>query len=185
MGGLHEKSLISFLAQTNLGKTMILCSLAAGLIKNGFDVLYVTFEDPEKKITKRVLQNILDTNQKDLKMLSKEQFKKFFNEKTKEIKKRFIIKEYPEYSCNAITIKTLLKNLEEKKKFKPQVLIIDYIGCMIPNGKNNNMITNSILQHVTGETRAIALEKSLAIISASQTNRRSRRFIRSRINRFC
>lgn len=170
-GGLHEKSIVMFLAETNLGKTLTLCSLTAGLISAGFDVLYVTFEDPEKKIAKRILQNILNTNQKDLKSLTKDQFKKFFTESTKNIKKRLIIKEYPEYTCNAITINTLLKNLEEKKKFKPQVIIIDYIGCMVPNVKNNNMNTNSTLQHITGEVRAIGMSKGVSIVSVAQTNR--------------
>ncbi len=170
-GGLHEKSLSLFLADTNLGKTMILCSLASSLINNGYDVLYVTFEDSEKKISKRILQNILDLDQKDLKLLSKENFKKFFAQKTSEIKKKLIIKEYPEYSSNAITIKTLLKNLETKKKFKPQIIIVDYIGCMLTNAKNITMNTNSTLQHVAGETRAIGLLNGMAILSAAQTNR--------------
>lgn len=170
-GGLHEKSLSLFLADTNLGKTMILCSLAAGLINNGYDVLYVTFEDSETKISKRILQNILDIDQKDLKLLSKENFKRFFAEKTSQIKKKLIIKEYPEYSSNAITIKTLLKNLETKKKFKPQVILVDYIGCMLTNSKNTTLNTNSTLQHVAGETRAIGLLNGMALVSAAQTNR--------------
>lgn len=170
-GGLHEKSITILLAETNLGKTLSLCSLAAGLITNGYNVLYVTFEDPEKKIAKRILQNILNTNQKELKSLTKEQFKNFFINSTKNIKKNLIIKEYPEYTCNAITINTLLKNLEEKKKFKPEVIIIDYVGCMIPNVRNNSMNTNSTLQHITGEVRAIGMAKGIAILSVAQTNR--------------
>ena len=73
---------------------------------------------------------------------------------------------------NAIGLKALLKELEEKKNFIPEVLIIDYIGCMIPNGKVSiNTNDNTILKLVSGQVRSIGMIKGIPIVSAMQTNR--------------
>lgn len=172
-GGFHEKSLTLVMSGTNVGKTLIMCSLATNFVMNGYNVLYVTFEDPENKIAGRIAQNMFDITQQQYRQMSKEDFAKaFMKSKTKLRDNRLIIKEFPEYSTNAMKIRGLIKDLEEKQKFKPDVLFIDYIGCMIPNGKfNSNLNTNTILLMVAMQVRAVAMEFGIPVISASQANR--------------
>jgi|SRR5690554_122781 len=172
-GGFHEKSLNLFLASTNIGKTLIMCSFATDFILSNYNVLYVTFEDPENKIATRVAQNMFDVTQSQLKQMSEKEFQKAFDQTRSKIKdNRFIIKEFPEGTINATALKSLIKELKDKRDFIPDVLIIDYIGCMIPNGKyNSNLNSNTTLQLISLQVRALAMELSMPIISGLQTNR--------------
>lgn len=172
-GGFHEKSLTLIMAGTNVGKTLIMCSLAKNFVMNGHNVLYVTFEDPENKIASRVAQNMFDITQRQYRQMTKENFAKAFQvAKSKLHGNRLVIKEFPEYSTNAMKIRSLIKELDEKQGFKPDVLFIDYIGCMVPNGRfNPNMNSNTLLLTVAMQVRALGMELGIPVISASQANR--------------
>ncbi len=157
---------------TNVGKTLIMCSLATNMIMKGYDVLYVTFEDSEEKIANRIMFNLLDADKSQLKAMSKERFMKRFAAVKDLVKNKLIIKEFPEYACSANHLRQLLKDLKVKKKFTPRAMFIDYIGCMIPNGKQNiNLNSNDLLRFVAGQTRAVGMEFAIPIISGAQTNR--------------
>ena len=162
------------------GKTLILCSLTSNFIRNGYRVLYVTFEDSENKIATRIAQNMFDVTKQQYKLMTKDDFKKAYENTIRGIKgyqqsitrHNLIIKEYPEGTVNALQIKALLKDLKDKKKFVPDVLMVDYIGCMIPNGKPNpNMNSNTLLTLAAQQIRALGMEFGFPVISASQTNR--------------
>ena len=70
-GGLHPQSMNIVLASTNIGKTLIMCSMASAMLLAGKRVLYITFEDPEVKIGQRIMQNLMDKTQNELKALNK------------------------------------------------------------------------------------------------------------------
>lgn len=171
-GGFHEKSLTLLMAGTNVGKTLAMCSLATGIVLNNRNVLYITFEDSEEKIAQRITFNLLDKSKFQLLAMNKEVFKREFTKAKEKIQNRLIIKEFPEYSANANTIEAFLKELNLKKKFKPDIIFIDYIGCMVPNGKANlNINSNEILRQVAGQTRAIGMRHAIPIVSGTQTTR--------------
>lgn len=172
-GGFHEKSLTLFMAGTNVGKTLIMTSLATNFVMCGQNVLYVTFEDPENKIASRIAQNMFDITQQQYRQMSRDDFVKAFTKaKSKLNGNRLIIKEFPEYSTNALKIRSLIKELKEKQDFVPDVLFIDYIGCMVPNGRYNpNMNSNTLLLTVAMQVRALGMELGIPVISSSQANR--------------
>lgn len=155
------------------GKTLIMCSLATNLILNGHNVLYVTFEDPENKIASRIAQNMFDVTQAQYKHMSLQDFGKAFSKVKQTLKgNKLVIKEFPECSTNALMIKSLIKELDEKQNFKPDILFIDYIGCMIPNGRPNpNLNTNTTLMLIASQIRAVGMELGIPVISGAQTNR--------------
>ena len=172
-GGFHEKSLSLIMSSTNVGKTLIMCALTTNFVLHGYRVLYVTFEDSENKIATRIAQNMFDITQSQYKVMSRDDFAKAFT-KAKSIAggDKLIIKEYPEGTVNALQIESLIKDLKDKKKFVPDVLVVDYIGCMIPNGKPNpNLNSNSLLTLAAQQIRALGMKYGFPVISASQTNR--------------
>ena len=172
-GGFHEKSLSLIMSSTNVGKTLIMCALTTNFVLHGYRVLYVTFEDSENKIATRIAQNMFDITQSQYKVMSRDDFAKAFT-KAKSIAggDKLIIKEYPEGTVNALQIEALIKDLKDKKKFVPDVLVVDYIGCMIPNGKPNpNLNSNSLLTLAAQQIRALGMKYGFPVISASQTNR--------------
>lgn len=172
-GGFHEKSLNLFMSPTNVGKTLIMCSIAASMVLAGKKVLYVSFEDSEIKIGQRIMQNLFDITQSELYSLSKEAYGKMWQNAVKQIgHNKLIIKEYSEGCINALALKALIKELKEKKDFVPDALIVDYIGCMIPNGRvNQNENDNSKLRDICAQVRSIGMEMGIPVISAAQSNR--------------
>lgn len=172
-GGFPEKTLTLLLAPTNVGKTMVMCSLACNFAMNNFNVLYISLEDSEVKISQRIYQNLLNVSRTQLKTWKKEAFKSSVEKNIiKKVSSKIRIKEMPEQATNPMMIRNLLKDYEKKEHFLPDVVFVDYIGCMIPNGKTNeNMNTNTIITNIASQVRAIGVERCIPIISASQTNR--------------
>lgn len=172
-GGFHEKSLNLIMAPTNIGKTLIMCSMASAMVLAGYKVLYVTFEDSELKIGQRIMQNIFDITQDELRSLSGKAYRAMWEKATKQIgNNKLVIKEYSEGSVSALTLKALIKDLKDKRGFVPDVLFIDYIRCMIPNGRvNPNMNDNSKLLEISSQVRSIGMEMGIPTISGMQSNR--------------
>ena len=158
---------------TNIGKTLIMCSIASALLLVGMRVLYVTFEDSEVKIGQRIMQNLFDINQTELRALSKDAYKKLWMKNTQQIgHNKLIIKEYSEGCINALALKALIRELKDKRGFVPDVLIVDYIGCMVPNGRPNvNENDNSKLREICAQVRSIGMEMDIPVLSAAQSNR--------------
>jgi hypothetical protein len=69
-------------------------------------------------------------------------------------------------------LKALLKEYKEKHDFNPDVIMLDYIGCMVPDGRvDPNMNDNSKLRAIAAQVRSIGLVNQIPIISAMQANR--------------
>lgn len=172
-GGLHPQSMNIVLANTNIGKTLIMCSMTSSMLLAGKRVLYITFEDPEVKIGQRIMQNLMDKTQTELKTLNKDAYMRLFEKMINQVgHNKLKIKEYPEYCVNALQIKALLKEYKEKHSFKPDVIFVDYLGCMIPDGRiDPSMNDNSRLRAITAQVRSIGLIENIPIVSAMQSNR--------------
>lgn len=172
-GGVHEKSLNLILANTNIGKSLILCSMTTSMVLAGKKVLYVTFEDPEIKIGQRIMQNMFDISQTQLKTLNKEAYIRLYKKYIEQCgHNKLVIKEYPEYCINSLMIKALMKDLKEKRDFVPDVLMLDYMGCMVPDGRPNpNENDNSRLRAIAAQVRSIGMIYGIPVISAAQSNR--------------
>jgi hypothetical protein len=70
---------------TNLGKSLIMTSLGVDCALRNKNVLYVTCEMSEEKISERIMTNLFDVNTEDLKLLTKDKF----HEKFEKLKARF------------------------------------------------------------------------------------------------
>lgn len=172
-GGLHTKALIEVMASTNVGKTLVLCSITSALVLGGWKVLYVSFEDSEIKVGQRIMQNIFDITQNELRALNKEAYAKLWKKRASGIgHNKLVIKEYSEGCINALAIKALMQELKEKRGFVPDALVIDYIGCMIPNGRPNpSENDNSKLREICAQVRSIGMEMNIPVLTAAQSNR--------------
>ena len=170
-GGFHEKSLTLFMAETNLGKSLIMASLAVDCILRNKNVLYVTCEMSENKISERMMANMFDISTDDLKLLTKSKFDEKFESLNKQVKKKMVVKEYPPRSVNTNHLRNLMKELKVRKKFVPDIIFIDYIGIMNPVHKNKGDNTYLEIKRISEEVRALAVEMSIPIVSAVQNNR--------------
>lgn len=170
-GGFHEKTLNLLMAETNMGKSLIMGALATNNVFEGKNVLYVTCEMSEFKIGERVLQNSLDYSTKDLKKMTRDKFGECFRRAKEKLKSKFIVKEYATGVATVNHIRSLCKELWLKKKFVPDIIYIDYIGIMASTFKNKSDNTYTIQKRITEEVRGLAVELGIPIVSAIQTNR--------------
>jgi len=170
-GGFHEKNLHLILASVNTGKSLVKCAFAANALMQNKNVLYISLEMQEERITERVLQNILDIKQKDLGRLSRDEFGKMYADINKKIKTKLLVKEYPTKGANVNSFRNLLKEIELKKKFIPDIIFIDYLGITASNHMNKNDNTYTEGKRISEDMRGLAVETGIPIVSSIQTNR--------------
>lgn len=172
-GGLMKKTLTIALAGTGVGKTLFMCHCAANNLLMGFNVLYITMEVSELEIAKRIDANTMGATMDDLEIMPK----LFFDKKIAAIKGntsgRLIVKEYPTGSASAANFRFLLNELKLKKKFKPDIIYIDYLNiCSSARVKGgNNVNSYTMIKSIAEELRGLAVEFDVPIMSATQTTR--------------
>lgn len=172
-GGLPKKTLNVILAGPHVGKSLFMCSTAAGNLLDGKNVLYITMEMAEEEIARRIDANILDIPIEELDTISKEIFdKKMIRVKGKTCGK-LIIKEYPTSTAGSANFRHLLMELRIKKNFIPDIVYIDYLNICassrIKMGSNVNSYT--YIKAIAEELRGLAVEFCIPIVSATQTTR--------------
>jgi len=174
-GGIPSKTLNIILAGVNVGKSMFMCDMAAHHMEMGHNVLYITLEMSEERIAERIDANLLDVSIDLLRKISKEDYDKRMNRLKARIKSgKLYIKEYPTSCAGAGHFRHLLHEMKIKKKFKPDVVYVDYINlCTSSRYKHGtpNMNSYSYIKAIAEELRGLAVEMNVPIISATQLTR--------------
>lgn len=172
-GGFPQKTLNVLLAGTNVGKTLIKCCFAANMIKQGYDVLYITLEMAEERIAERIDANLFNLPVNMVKDMTEKEFSKRINDLKKKSYGQLFIKEYPPATVHPGHFKSLLNDLALKKDFHPDVIFVDYMNLSLSErfrtGGSHNSYT--ILKSVAEELRGIAVEYKVPLITSTQTNR--------------
>ena len=172
-GGTPRKTLNCILGGTGVGKSTVMCDVAAGYLELGYNVLYISMEMSEKRIAERIDANLLDIPIADLFNVKKDQFlKKVAAVKSKTTGKLFI-KEYPTSSAGVAQFKQLIQELSIKKGFKPDVICVDYLGITASSRIKMGGSTNSYsyLKAVAEEVRGLMVELNCVGWTAMQLNR--------------
>ncbi len=172
-GGVIKKTLNVFLAGTNVGKTLAMCHMASVNLVMGYNVLYITMEMAEEKITERIYANLLDESLDVLSALPKPAFDKKIDRLHKLTKSRLIVKEFPTACAGVNHFRHLLNELRLKKNFIPDIIYVDYINiCMSSRLKLGSSINSYLyVKAVAEELRGLAVEFDVPVITATQTNR--------------
>jgi len=172
-GGLPRKTLNILLAPTGVGKTLVMCHMAASNVIQGRNVLYITMEMAEEKIAERIDANLLDVSINDLYEVPKDTYIKKINRLKDKTVGKLIIKEYPTSSAGSANFRHLLDELAVKKNFVPDIVYIDYLNICISSRLKNavNVNSYSYVKTIAEELRGLAVEFNLPIVSATQTNR--------------
>jgi len=94
-GGIPPKTLTAVLAGSGVGKSLAMCHMAAGFTMAGKNVLYITMEMAEERISERIDANLLNTSLDDLLTLPRETYTKKIDKLRKNTVGNFVVKEYP------------------------------------------------------------------------------------------
>ena len=172
-GGTPSKTLNIVMAGTGVGKSLFLCHHAANCLKQNANVLYITCEMAEERIAERIDANLLDITLDNLKELPKTVYEKRMQNLGSGVKGKLIIKEYPTATANVNHFRFLLDELWMKRKFKPDVIFIDYLNiCASARLKNGNNINSyTYIKSIAEELRGLAVEYNVPLFSATQTTR--------------
>jgi replicative DNA helicase len=172
-GGFPRKTINIITAAPGVGKTMLMCHIAASVQRQGFNVLYITLEMASEMIAQRIDANMMDTKVVDLRKLSKSSFDSKIEHIKSNYKGRLIVKEYPTASANSNHIRALLEELKIKRKFVPDMIVVDYLGlCTSSRIKRGNGVNSfDYLKSIAEELRGLGTEYDAVILTASQFNR--------------
>jgi len=172
-GGLSKKTLNVVLAGTGVGKSLFMCHVAASTLMQGKNVLYITMEMAEERIAERIDANLMNIGMDELKVIDKDLYSSRFSKVSKKTQGKLIIKEYPTAGAHAGHFKALMEELKQKKKFVPDMVIIDYLNICsssrMKQGANVNSYT--YIKSIAEELRGLAVEYAVPILSATQTTR--------------
>ncbi len=171
-GGLPPKTLNVALAGTGVGKSLFMCHVAASMISQGKNVLYITLEMAEERIAERIDANLLDVTIDDLYEMPKEIYDNKTSKLQNKINGQLIIKEYPTAAAHAGHFKSLIDELALKKSFKPDIVFIDYLNiCSSSRFKGGNISSYFYVKAIAEELRGLAVQYDVPIVSATQTTR--------------
>lgn len=173
-GGLPKKSLAIALAGTGVGKSLFMCHCSANALMQGKNVLYITMEMAEERIAERIDANLLDIPLDQIENLSREMFISRVNKISEKTNGNLIVKQYPTGAGHVGHFRALLNELKLKKKFKPDIIFIDYLNiCASSRIKNMGGSINSYtyIKAIAEEIRGLSIEFDVPIMSATQTTR--------------
>ena len=146
--------------------TTALIGFAKAASQAKFNVLYVTLEVSARIISDRLDAAISDTMMKELDRHIKDIEAKVSAMEAKS--GRLVIHEYPSGTFTPKQLRALLDRYESKGQAF-DLVVVDYGDIMAPNFRANDTIENS--KSIFIDLRAIAQEKNVAMLTATQTNR--------------
>ena len=170
-GGVTPGTLNILVGGTNSGKTLFLTNFAASYLQQGFNVLYITLEISEEEIAKRVDANLMNVSMNDIYELKRDDYLKKIRKIQNKTIGKLIIKQYPTGAANTIHFHSLINELELKKNFKPDIVLIDYLTICSSSRVRSSENSYSLYKSVAEEIRGFAVELGIPIWSVIQTNR--------------
>jgi len=169
-GGFETKSLSIFFGGSGVGKSASMVALGANMARNGENVLYITLEMSDAKISQRFEANFLDEYINNISKLEEEEYKTGLKKIKSDSLGRIVVKEYPPATITNLNIEALLDELEIKRNFHATVVIIDYLNLM-RSSRVTNENSYTTVKCICEEVRGLAVARELCIISATQANK--------------
>lgn len=171
-GGFPRKTLNTLLLGTHVGKTLLMCNIAASTYVRGSNVLYITLEESENKIRQRIDANLLNIDMDDLIGIDMAKYFRQIDLIKSRIKSRLIVKEFPTASASTLNFDALLAELKLKEGFVPDLICVDYLGiCVSARGSGSGDNSNTKLQGISEELRGFAQRANAALVTGQQLNR--------------
>jgi len=192
-----RKELFTFLAPSNRGKSWALIHFGKKSLQQRLKVLHISLEMSEDRIAQRYIQSFFsiskNSSEVSLPIIDRDRLGKFvgvtthlesniltfqdskihakLKDKLEKIGTRYslVIKQFPTGHLTISALQAYLNNLEQSEKFIPDIIILDYADLMKIDTKNLRIDTGRIYK----ELRGIAVERNIALITASQSNRES------------
>jgi replicative DNA helicase len=173
-GGMGKGTLNVFLAGTGVGKSLMMCSLAAAQAMAGKRVLYISMEMAEMRLAERLEANLMDVALNDIAKMSKGDFtvrQRIYTDKMRANGGNIIFKQYPTSSAHVGHFRNLLIEAKNKQNMEFDIIYVDYLNICDTARGNSGDNSYTKIKNIAEELRGLAVEWNLPIVSATQTNR--------------
>jgi len=177
LGGGYDKSgnLIVHVGEQNIGKSIFLANDAANSVKMGHNTAVITAEMAAHKFVKRIGSNLLSIPMNEYQDKAKN--KDFIKRKLESVGDGFtppgqlFIKQFPTSQATVLDIEAYLKQIEEERKIKLGVVVIDYINILANYRNPNSENTYLKIKQIAEDLRAMGVRNNWLIITATQITR--------------
>jgi len=171
-GGVTRKTLQILIGGTHVGKSMCLIDLAAGYVRSGKNVLYISMEMREELIMQRFDANMLRVAVNDVASLGKDRYLNRIDVLRQKSYGNFKVKEFPPGAASSVHIRHVMDELRLKQGFVPDIVMVDYLQITASSRMKPGVVNSFYyFKSVAEELRALAVETDTAFWSASQFNR--------------
>jgi len=193
-----RKEMFLVLALANRGKTWAMMHLAKMALLQRWKVLHVTLEMPEDQVAMRYAQSFFSVSKRrgesavanfikdDRGLLQTIDFSKivrpglddsdilkYLSKKHDSLARNFNlrIKQFAPRTLKVRGLEAYMDGLARIDKFMPDMLVLDYADDMYINAQNHRIDTSNLYK----DLRRIAVERNIALVTASQANRAAER----------
>ena len=164
-GGFGKGEIAVMIAPPGIGKTTFLLNSFYGAIASRRNALFVSGELSEMRLLERLYRRIARATKKDVRVDAhkvKDRLERFF----RYIKTAGLILYKRPYSWGALEISLYIDKLRSKG-IEVDILFIDYMDKLkVPKGD-----FRLLLRDLTEDLRYLAIEKNVALVTATQANR--------------
>jgi len=174
-GGYDKQSLVVYAGEQNIGKSIFLANDAVNFVKRGHNTAVISAEMGAHKFVKRIGSNALNIGMSEY--AKKARDKNLIKRKLDRMSEgllppgQLFIKHVPTSQFSVLDIEAYLKELEEVKGIKMQVVVIDYINILANYRNPNSDNTYMKVKQIAEDLRAMAIRNDWLIITATQINR--------------
>jgi replicative DNA helicase len=167
-GGMRRGEIHSVMAPPGVGKSLFLSGMALANVLRGKRVLFVSCEMNDLSISYRLDTMLSQVDQKSLRLRKDEVVARLAEVREGLAQDRpLVIKHYPSGTCDVATVRALVETLEHEG-WKPDMLIVDYVGEM---RLNKFLKKHEALEDLVSELCGLGGEKDVCVVTAMQPNR--------------
>jgi archaellum biogenesis ATPase FlaH len=169
-GGYREagKALYVYSGATNAGKSIMLGSAAATMVKQKRNVVVITCEMSEDVYATRTSAQLSRIPMRDLKD-EHETLKKYCTDHIRDNDNLLMIKEFPNNSIKVSGIRNYINDLIKRKGFRPDAIVVDYLNLLCASNPTGQSYAD--IKTITEELRALSYLFECPVITATQLGR--------------
>ena len=177
LSGGYDKdgSLVVYVGEQNIGKSIYLANDAANFVKMGVNTAFVSAEMAAHKVLKRIGANMLTIPMSEYETKAKN--KELIKRKLENVGDgltppgNLFVKQFPTSQATVPDIEAYLKQIEEERKIKLGCIVIDYINILANyrNPNSENMYLK--IKQIAEDLRAMGVRNGWLIVTATQINR--------------
>jgi len=177
LGGGYDKggNLVVYAGEQNIGKSIFLANDAATAVKMGHNTAVITAEMAAHKFVKRLGSNLLTIpiNEYQEKARNKDLIKRKLEAVGNGLTPpgNLFVKQFPTSQATVLDIEAYLQQIEEERRIKMDVVVIDYINILANHRNQNTENTYMKIKQIAEDLRAMGVRNNWLIITATQITR--------------